>query len=422
MPPYRFFLSYSWKNLGPPLRRFFTDVSNHVRDRVGGPLSEVSFRDRVTMKAGTAWPDGLFEALQTTQVLVFLHSVDYVQSDFCGKELEAFLARVRAFQRANPGEPTPLFIQPVMWITPAVIQLPSAIAGLQPEDDEFPEEYAKVGLQSLATKRDKAGYKRCVELIGDRIIKASQGDRLQPLTDYDTLESIPNAFTERPRVISASGGTTEIEVKCVYVAGKKGEIDELCAADDPESRRDVSCYGTDGWYWQPFNPPSDTKIGSVVQQMLTEYRYQEVPFGDNIDHLIDELRAAAERDEIVLLIVDAWSSFLQRYKTFLSRFDSSVGWNNAIIAPRNNCDEQTTASRATLDAQLRLLFRSKFFGPQISPWFRTDIHSIDDFRSVLVSVLEMIRSEIETRRAAQLQIEGPSIAQVRTSRERPDGT
>ena len=215
-----------------------------------------------------------------------------------------------------------------------------------------------------------------------------------------------------------AGGPTE--VKCVYVAASAQELSAWTSADHDPSLADLSCYGNAGWYWQPFNPPVPTTVGSIVQQMLAEYRYREVPLKDEIDELLQELQTAADSDQIILLVVDAWSAFVQRYSAFLSRFDRSIHWNNAVLVPWNDCYEQTKALRARLDAQLHLLFRSKYPGPQPSPRFRSDIHSIEEFRSVLLSVLEMIRSEIETQRAAKLQIQGPPIAQIRTSREQPD--
>ena len=123
----------------------------------------------------------------------------------------------------------------------------------------------------------------------------------------------------------------------------------------------------------------------------------------------------------MLLIVDAWSTFLQRYQLFLERFDTDVPCNFAVLVPWNDCDEQTNIRQGQLEAQLQLCFRSKYLGPQmISPRIRFGIRSIDEFRSVLQSVLQMIRSEIETHRAARLRIPGPPIAQIRSSRERPD--
>lgn len=269
MRPFRFFMSYAWKNRGAPLTRFFDALATHVRDRVGGELDAVAFRDRVTMKAGEEWSDGLFQALRTSQSLVYLLSIDYVQSDFCGQEFHAFLSRIEAFKRANPGVKPPLFIHPVLWVPPAAASLPEVIARVQPEDDGYPPEYAKYGLESLAKQRSRATFNECVKVLGDRIVATVTEDRLPPLTGYDKLQDIPNAFTAGPRQkTSVGGGPTE--VRCVYVAASADEL-----RTQPEgSRGNLQCYGSDGWYWQPFNPPVPTTVGSVVQQMLAEYRYR----------------------------------------------------------------------------------------------------------------------------------------------------
>jgi FxsC-like protein len=138
--------------------------------------------------------------------------------------------------------------------------------------------------------------------------------------------------------------------------------------------------------------------------MITEYPYDWRAISDDHNDLIKQLQDAARTGQIVLLIVDAWTAPLQRYHDFLQAFDTSVPFNHAVLVPWNEDDEQTQACRDRLKAQLHLLFRSKYPGGQASPRFRSDIRSVEEFRSALLSALEMIRSEIETHRAAQLQI------------------
>jgi FxsC-like protein len=371
------------------------------------------------MKAGSEWPEGLLDAVKTSQVLVYLLSIDYIQSDYCGKEFQAFLERVQSYKAANPLGDTPLFIQPVIWV-PMTGALPEILGRLQPEDDAFPSDYATKGLESLAKLKDKTAYNRCVETIAKRIFDAAQGDRLPTLALYESVQDIPNAFTAVERVEEMPGGPTE--VKCVYVAGNTEEVAYLRSVSQELERSNASCYGQDGWYWKPFNPPVPTTIGSIVQQMLTEFRYREIPLSNDLERILSELRSAADHDQIVLLIVDAWSTFLTRYEEFLKKFDVSVHWNNAVLVPWNECDEQTKALRSKLDAQIRLLFRSKYQGNQTLPLFRPRINSLDEFRSVMLSVLELIRSDIETHRAAQLQIKGRPLAQIRASKQEPNAS
>lgn len=139
-PEYCFFLSYARKNAGKPLNLFFDDLANYVRDREGGDLdiSKTAFCDQETIKTGDPWSEKLLHALQTSQVLVYLLSVDYIQSDFCGKEFQVFLERVRIFKRDNrDGKPMPTYFLPVIWVPPAAPNLPEVIAACQTVDKEF---------------------------------------------------------------------------------------------------------------------------------------------------------------------------------------------------------------------------------------------------------------------------------------------
>jgi FxsC-like protein len=418
--PYRFFFSYSWKNRGRPLQRFFNDLASEVRNHVGGELDAIAFRDRVSMKAGSEWPEGLLDAVKTSQVLVYLLSIDYIQSDYCGKELQAFLERIRSFKAANPNGPFPLFLQPVIWV-PVSGTLPQVLGAIQPEDDEFPLEYSTKGLESLAKLKDKTAYNRCVETIAKRIIQAGVGNHLPILGQYERMADIPNAFTATGRVNEMPGGPTE--VRCVYVAGNAEEVSTLRAVANELDRSDTSCYGEAGWYWQPFNPPVPATIGSIVQQMLTDFRYREVSLSNDHDKVLNELRNAADRDEIVLLIVDAWSAFLSRYETFLKGFDTSVpSSKSAVLVPWNECHEQTQTLRAMLEAQIRVVFQNKFPGNQAIPLFKPRINSLDEFRSVVRAVLEMIRSDIETRRAAKLHLPGRPLDQLGASNQNPNAS
>jgi len=191
--PFRFFLSYSWKNRGRPLERFFKDLAEAVRKLVGGPIEDIAFRDRVTMMAGTEWPTGLLDAMATSQVLVYLLSADYIQSDYCGKELQVFLERVESFRRANPGV-APRFIIPVIWVPIVASTLPLLLGLIQQADDAFPEDYASKGLESLAKRRDKTAYQSFVDTLALRIVRGAEGSPLPPVSRYESLDEIPNAF------------------------------------------------------------------------------------------------------------------------------------------------------------------------------------------------------------------------------------
>jgi FxsC-like protein len=401
---FRFFFSYSWKNRGEPLKRFFKDLTEQVRKLVGGTADYVAFRDRITMESGTDWPAGILDAMATSQVLVYLLSSDYIQSEFCGKELQAFLERVAEFKTLNKDAPTPLFIQPVIWVPLITADLPQPLGRIQPEDDAFPADYAKRGLESLAKRRDKTAYNSVVETLAYRIVTAAAGDRLPILTKYTSHEQIPNAFVAQEPARPPEpeiGPQRETGVRCVYVAPK-------------------------GWHWQPYHPPEQMKIGSLVQQLLTNLHYREVVLEDEddpgltMDAVVAKLEAAAKNDQIVLLIVDARAAGVYPYQEFLQKFNEKVPINNAVVIPWKDGVIDDAELRMKLEQNLRYLFKSKYFGLQPLPFFKPRITSVDEFRNVVPGLLETMRVTIDTSRAAQKIIESSRTApQVRSSRDQP---
>lgn len=436
--PYRFFFSYSWNNRSKPLARFFDNLAKKVRDLVGGPLEQVAFRDRVTMEAGTDWPDGLLEALKTSQVLIYLLSTDYIQSDYCGKELQIFLERVERFKAEHPQEKVPLFIQPVMWVSVDAKTLPKRIGRIQPEDNAFPTEYAARGLETLAKRKDKTLYNKVVDELARRIVAAANGDRLPRLEHQDNLNKVRNAFLDDEpigRQVGPEGPTPEVQretgVRCVYVAPKHSEAEELkiqvvkVAGKDRPLRTN---YGDGGWDWQPYRPPVAMKIGSLVQQLTTDIPYREIQLQDedqpdhtiDIDNVIRRLENAARNDQIILLVVDVWSAYLKYYQEFLVKFDNAIPMKSAVVVvPWNEGDSDTVELRETLERQLRDIFKSKYLGTQpFSPFFKPRVTTIEEFRTILTSVLKTIRDGIDTYRAAQRQIIEPGgpAPEVRSSR------
>jgi hypothetical protein len=212
------------------------------------------------MKAGTEWEPALFEALKASQALVYLLSVDYLQSDNCGKELQAFRFRLAEYRRlareklrtagatadhakAQVDLQTPLVIQPVIWIPLSVSGLPPALRMLQADDDAFPKTYATQGLESLAKQRDKTAYRRCVDIIGNRVLQAAHGDPLPMLPGYSAYAEIPSAFAsvktvEPPahQALPQSIPSGPTPLTCVYVAASDEEIRRYNAAAGDSSR------------------------------------------------------------------------------------------------------------------------------------------------------------------------------------------
>jgi FxsC-like protein len=266
------------------------------------------------------------------------------------------------------------------------------------------------------------------------------GDRLPRLEQYEDLSAVPNAFLDQEpigRIVGpeppATIAQSETGVRCVYVAPKQSEVEPLkvrmvkLVGKERPLRTNTASYGSaGGWHWQPYQPPVEVKIGSLVQQLVSNFQYREILLQDEdqpdltVDDVIRKLRVAAENDQIILLVVDVWSVYLERYQEFLVKFNAAIPMKSAVVVvPWNEGDSDTVELREILERQLRDLFKNQYLGTQpFSPFFKPKVTTIEDFRAILSSVLETIRIGIETYRAAQHPIieSGGSAPEVRSSR------
>jgi hypothetical protein len=138
------------------IRRFFKDLSTHVRQLLGlraGPGP--GFIDDA-MAGGERWTDELLTALRTAAVFVPLLSADYVQSPWCSKEWDGFNRRTyRPRPNSRRRQLTP--VVPVLWSRFDLERLHPHVRAVQtftpqePGADEMREAYRRHGIYGLLT-------------------------------------------------------------------------------------------------------------------------------------------------------------------------------------------------------------------------------------------------------------------------------
>ena len=129
---YLFFFSYARKNVdrAGKLKQFFEDLREEVvglakREEDAYLKQEIrqlpedddldAFFDTKTLKVSDDWKDKLHEGLQCSRCFVCLISVKYFQAGYCGREFEFFRRRIESYASANPQDPAPPLIIPVLW-------------------------------------------------------------------------------------------------------------------------------------------------------------------------------------------------------------------------------------------------------------------------------------------------------------------
>jgi hypothetical protein len=137
-----FFLSYGRTHRGGSVRtaeragfddkvlRFFDGLSEHVRQLVGSRMGAVpGFVDQ-SIRAGEEWEQVILEKVRTAPVFVALISADYVDSEWCGKEWDAF-SRRRPERVEGEGGSYQTTILPVIWSPLPRFMVPKVVQRVQ---------------------------------------------------------------------------------------------------------------------------------------------------------------------------------------------------------------------------------------------------------------------------------------------------
>jgi TIR domain len=111
--------------------RFHEDLSGHVRQLLGSRAgADPGFIDH-SMRGGEKWDNSILEAARTAAVFVALLSADYVESEWCAMEWDAF-SRRPAIPRDGRDAGRQTTILPVLW-SPVVDRrlLPKTVSDVQ---------------------------------------------------------------------------------------------------------------------------------------------------------------------------------------------------------------------------------------------------------------------------------------------------
>lgn len=215
--PYAIFTSYACVdgNLfgGKPLKKFRKLLADSVSAKVSRlALDKVVFVDAQGIKLGDEWDPLLAETVRSAEVIVCFMSPRYLDSKWCGRELEVFVRRLEEWKKAAGA--TARFIFPLFWEAPDR-ELPAKLARFHPKDPALPasyldgpgvpEKYVQNGLRQLAALNGESNsLKKIAEVVADRIAETLKNAKRLPvggaIIDFALF---PSAFDETPGGASA---------------------------------------------------------------------------------------------------------------------------------------------------------------------------------------------------------------------------
>jgi FxsC-like protein len=370
----------------PYLLKFVEQLRTDLSVKLRLSRTDALFFDTESLELGSEWNSRIRTALGTSKVLVSLCSPNYLGCEFCGREYQVFLQR-REQSIAERADGEYDVIIPLLWIPPDV-PLPRSIAQFQHSHGDMPDVYAVDGLRHMMKlKKYEDDYFEFIKVLVNRIEVAAKRN-LKALDAVPPMDEINNAFSD-----GKGGSAAKVEAPArqplqrgpknshvAYFAANKAEITSI--------RKTSEIYGDIGWDWSPYHE----KIGSIVQQVTGRgvFRYIEMNVSDDFDKRLEE---AAANNEIVILIVDAWSTYIDRYKDALRPYDQRFLINVSVLVPWNPEDAETVAHRDQLIASLEELFPRKMLQPPVNHYWES-ISSEDELRRTLEHVLNVTQMNI----------------------------
>lgn len=410
-----FFLSYANADADGYVTMFFTDLAREVQQLTGAGTAETGFRDQTSLRTGSVWPQELMEALNTARAFVPLYSPNYFASEFCGREWTLFAARVERYRRQNNGDVPPTVL-PVQWV-PAPY-LPEVAQQIQYGHEALGAVYAKEGLfYLLRLKRYRDDYLEVLHRLAQRLVEVTERYPMPPLdadypvadavsafaagplagrnnrrpgssTTWDTFVSgalpAPPRDPPGPRAVPARPRLGPKHVHFVVVSAPSRELAEAGIRDR------LHHYGARAFDWAPYRPELEQRISVFAQAVAAD---QDLTSNlAEAAEVLAILDRAGERNELVVLLVDVWTTRLAAYRRHMLDYDVRNEPSSAVILPWSRLDDETVANSDRLYEYLSQAFPRNI--RRDGDLFRDGVETSVAFRDELVDVLTKVQQTI----------------------------
>jgi FxsC-like protein len=291
--------------------------------------------------------------------------------------------------------------------------LPDVVSAVQYTHKDFGAYYAKEGLQFISRQRKlKDDYEAFLVRFADKLISATNAHPLPSLQTLPSLKQIEPAFPIAPLHSNRISGQDNMSVKrparwlvrYVYVVGTRKELAPLKAR--------VEYYGNTDLDWRPFLP-IDTKPVRLYTQIVSTEKELIVERLELSDKLIQNIEMAKSKNEIVIIIVDAWafSKGLPKYRSQISAYDNFISINSALLILWNDKDPDTIKCRKQLESEIAGMFETKLRYKN-SILFRDNVNTPDQLKDQLSETLEELMMNIINTGEAKRQLPATEIGNL----------
>jgi FxsC-like protein len=161
----------------------------------------------------------------------------------------------------------------------------------------------------------------------------------------------------------------------VIVAGHKQELAEV--------RNELRHYGREPFDWAPYRPELDQRISVFAQSVAAgQDLTSQLAEAAEVDRLLDH---AAGRNELVVLLVDVWTTRIGSYRDHMNKYDRRNEPSTAVMVPLSRDDDEASEDAEQLYEDLERAFPRNIV--RSDDLFRIQIETSSGFREQLADVL-----------------------------------
>jgi FxsC-like protein len=357
------------------VHEFFHDLCRKVAELAGAARAQDVGVLASTLGPGAeAWPGSAAAGLAGGHVFVPLCSPRLFLSESAGRHWWIFRERL---QRARDGAGDAPSMLPVRWAS--VGDLPSGFPDFVPVDAADPRRPLR---QFLRLKSHRPQYREFLHRLADRIVRTA---RAHPLPGYWPLPApsrTPNAFAAGAAGLGGPLTRGTRNVRFVVAAGSREDMERI--------RAGLESYGKGSAEWAPYRPLSAGSLADQAQAVAAGRL-----FGSEVTDLKDLQRTldlAREAKDLVVLLLDPWSTRLPESRRQLSDADRAGLPDAAVLVPLNAADPESQQSREELMFEVEQTL-SQFLG-RSDALYSGRLPTPDSFGSELAAALEEGRNRM----------------------------
>jgi FxsC-like protein len=365
---YYIFFSYAHDDNKPSqgysdglVKKFYDDLSDYIRRKVNLSGVEVGFFDKEEIPLGAEWSRELSEAIQTSKIFVSIYSPTYFGKPFCGQEWTVFNLRQQAYAKEyGAKEPQPMI--PVLWEKEKYVlrDLPDPLKKYQYDHGVFGNNYLRYGLRQIISDENlrKILYADFLDKFSDKLVEAVESHREMPRFKTDRrLEEIKPVFPVAPTTADAPLNARRSDanpryVNFVFVVGRREEMQEA------RIRQKLEYYRESGREWTPYLPEVKDEIDLLVQRIVLRRDFSPENIITLNDELLNHLKEAQNKNQIVVIVVDSWSLKIKNYHEWMNQFDDGTFLNCIVVILWVN-DDETINNRKELEKVVLGTFTSR---------------------------------------------------------------